>query len=61
LATGEALGDEGGRGSTWASGEMSDDGDDPGGPRTVGMGADTGEEAVGRIFPLAFFSLARLF
>lgn len=56
--TGDAQAEEG---SARPSGDMSDKGDPTACTRRAEVGAEMGEEPVGRTLPLAFFSLARLF
>jgi hypothetical protein len=58
--TGDALADTG-KGSARTSGETSDEGEATGGMRIAEVGREMGEGADGRILPLDFFSLARLF
>ena len=58
--TGDALADCGTE-STRTSGAVSDEGEPTGGTSMVEVGIEMGDGAVGRILPLAFFSLARLF
>ena len=56
--TGDALADTG-KGSAETSGETSDEGEATGGMRIAEVGREMGDG--GRILPLDFFSLARLF
>lgn len=58
--TGDALADCG-RESARTSGAVSEEGEPTVGTRMVEVGIEMGDGAVGRILPLAFFSLARLF